>query len=83
MSNKLHAFFEKDTSIFRYNLRSISMDARNITISLLLIAMGIITHRVSDYKMVSICVLAIGIIALLAGLVSVAIGIQLTLKNKI
>jgi hypothetical protein len=59
------------------------MDVRNITISLLLIAMGIISYQVSDYKIVSICVFAIGIIALLAGLVSVAIGIRLTLKNKI
>ena len=40
-------------------------------------------YQFSDFKMASIVVFGIGIIALLAGLFSVAIGIKLTLKNKI
>jgi len=83
MNIKIYDFFEKDKSSFRYDPRSIFMDVRNILIALLVSAMGIISYQFSDFKMASIVVFGIGIIALLAGLFSVAIGIKLTLKNKI
>lgn len=83
MTAKLYAFFEKDKHNFRYGPRSIFMDTRNILIALLVIAIGIISHQVSDSNMMAIGVVSIGIIALLAGLFSVAIGIKLTLKNKV
>lgn len=82
MSTKLYAFFEKDKHNFLYGPRSIFMDARNILIALLVIALGIISFQVSGFKIAAIIVGVIGIIAFLAGLFSVAIGIKLTMKNK-
>jgi len=82
MSKKLYDFFEKDKTEFRYDRRSIFMDARNILIASLVIAIGTISYQASDFKMSAVFVFGIGIIALLAGLISVAIGIKLTLKNK-